>query len=52
MNIFLRVPICSVCGCIGRIGEKFNVKRCLGLHEFSTDSICIFVRLHALVAAI
>ena len=52
VNNFLRVTICSVSGCIGRIGEKFNIKRCLGLHVFSTDSICIFVRPHALVAAI
>ena len=52
VNTFLRALICFVSGCIGRIGEKFNVERCLGLHVFSTDSICIFVRPHALVAAI
>ena len=39
---FLRLTICSVC--IGRTG--------LGLQVFSTDSICIFVTPHALVAAI
>ena len=51
MNTFLRVTICSVSGCIGRIEEKFTVERWLGLHV-NTDSICIFVRPHALVAAI
>ena len=49
---YLRAAICSASGCIRRIGDKFNVERCLGLHVFSTDSICIFVRPHALVAAI
>ena len=52
MNTFLRVTICSVSGCSGRIGEEFNVEHCLGLHVFNTDSICIFVRPHALKAAI
>ena len=52
MNTFLRLTTCSVSGCIGRIEEKFNVERCLDLHVFSTDSICIFVRPHALVAVI
>ena len=32
MNTFLRVTICSVSGCIGRIEEKFTVERWLGLH--------------------
>ena len=40
VNTFLRRTICSVSGCIGRIEEKFNVERCLGLNVFSTDSIC------------
>ena len=53
MNTFLRLTIFSVSGCIRRIEEKFNVEGCLGLHVFSTDdSISIFVRPHALVAAI
>ena len=52
MNTILRLTICFVSGCIGRKEEKFNVERCLGLQVFSTDSICIFVRPHALVAAI
>ena len=52
MNTFLRVTICSVSGCVGRIEEKCNVECCLGQHVFSTDSICIFVIPHALVAAI
>ena len=52
MNTFLSMSICSMSSCIGRIGDKFNVEGCLGLHVFSTDSICIFVRPHALVAAI
>ena len=49
---YLRATICSASGCIRRIGDKFNVERCLDLHVFSTDSICIFVRPHALVAVI
>ena len=32
--------------------DRKDVECCLGLHVFSTDSICIFVRPHALVAAI
>ena len=36
--------ICSLSGCFERIGEEFNVERCLGLYVFSTDSICIFGR--------
>ena len=52
MNTFLRGTICSVSGCFGRIGEEFNVEHCLGLHVFGTESICIFVRPHTLVAAI
>ena len=39
-------------GCVERIEEKCNVEHCLGQYVFSTDSICIFVRPHALVAAI
>ena len=49
---YLRATICSASACIRRIGDKFNVERCLGLHVFSTDSICIFVTPRALVAAI
>ena len=52
VNTFLRLTTCSVSGCIRRIGEEFNVELCLGLHVFSADSICIFVRPLALVAAI
>ena len=34
LNTFLRVTICSVSGCIGRIEEKFNAEHCLGLQVF------------------
>ena len=30
VNTFLRVTICPVSGCIGRIEEKFDVESCLG----------------------
>ena len=52
VNTFLSVKICSVSGSVGRVKEKCNVERCLGQHVFSTDSSCIFVRPHDLVAAI
>ena len=31
MDTFLRVTICPVSGCIGRIDEKFAVESCLGI---------------------
>ena len=31
VNSFLRVTICPVSGCIGRIEEIFDVERCLGI---------------------
>ena len=31
MNTFLRVTICPVSGCIGRIEEKFDVDSCLAI---------------------
>ena len=31
VNTFLRVMICPVSGCIGRIEEKFDVESCLGI---------------------
>ena len=31
MNIFLRVKICPMTGCIGRIEEKFDVESCLAI---------------------
>ena len=30
VNTFLRVTICPLSGCIGRIEEKFDVESCLG----------------------
>ena len=35
MNTFLRVTICPVSGCIGRIEEKFDVESCLGIQNSS-----------------
>ena len=31
MNTFLRVTICPVSGCIGRIEENCDVESCLGI---------------------
>ena len=31
MNTFLQVTICPVSGCIGKIEEKFDGERCLGI---------------------
>ena len=31
VNTFLRITICPVSGCIGRMEENFDVQSCLGI---------------------